>query len=47
MPTPDPAPKKKGALVLVKKVLKVIFFPFLFMVNPKIYLDDDERDRSD
>jgi hypothetical protein len=44
---PASAPKSRGPLRLLTKVLKVILFPFLFMVNPKIYLTDDEETRED
>lgn len=41
MKNPDP-PRR----VTLKGVLKILFFPFLFMVNPKIYFmreEDGER----
>ena len=40
------ADKQTGVLHLLGKILKIVFFPFLFMVNPKIYLpvDDEESD---
>lgn len=44
---PESPPKQRGLLLFLKKVLKVIFFPFLIMVNPKIYLTDDEKDRKE
>ena len=43
---PDQKQEPKGFLHLLGKILKIVFFPFLFMVNPKIYLpvDDEESD---
>ena len=40
-----PAPeKKRGALQLLEKILKIVFFPFLIMVNPKLYFPRDEEE---
>lgn len=47
MPTPTPAPPARPAARVVKTVLKILFFPFLFMVNPKMYLTDGEDAADD
>jgi hypothetical protein len=32
---------------LLKRILKVLLFPFLIMVNPKIYFQDLEEDEDE
>jgi len=33
--------------VTLKLILKVIFFPFLFMVNPKVFYPEDGDDEEE
>ena len=44
---PDEKQAPKGFLRLLGKILKIVLFPFLFMVNPKLYLPVDDEDADD
>ncbi|MFN8642452.1 MAG: hypothetical protein U0802_12675 [Candidatus Binatia bacterium] len=45
MSAPTPPPRR--AARVLKQALKIVFFPFLFMVNPKIYFTGDEEEADD
>jgi len=37
-----PPEKPRGFLHVLQTILKIVFFPFLIMVNPKLYFPRDE-----
>jgi hypothetical protein len=38
--------EKKARRVTLRGILKILFFPFLFMVNPKIYFLGREEEEE-
>lgn len=36
--------KRRGVLHVLQTILKFVFFPFLIMVNPKLYFPRDEEE---
>jgi len=38
--------KESRVRASLKSILKVIFFPFLFMVNPKVFYPEDTDDEA-